>query len=54
MKKFIGDRTFSIPAPGIRTVRDLAEQRCANDEAPHAYEIFQEKEDECIKVVLKP
>jgi threonine dehydrogenase-like Zn-dependent dehydrogenase len=24
------------------------------DEAPHAYEIFQEKEDQCIKVVLKP
>jgi threonine dehydrogenase-like Zn-dependent dehydrogenase len=24
------------------------------DNAPHGYEIFREKEDKCIKVVLKP
>jgi threonine dehydrogenase-like Zn-dependent dehydrogenase len=24
------------------------------DQAPHAYEIFKQKEDYCIKVVLKP
>jgi threonine dehydrogenase-like Zn-dependent dehydrogenase len=24
------------------------------DEAPHGYEIFQKKEDECVKIVLKP
>jgi threonine dehydrogenase-like Zn-dependent dehydrogenase len=24
------------------------------DEAPHAYEIFKQKKDNCIKVVLKP
>jgi threonine dehydrogenase-like Zn-dependent dehydrogenase len=24
------------------------------EDAPHAYEIFQKKEDNCIKVILKP
>jgi threonine dehydrogenase-like Zn-dependent dehydrogenase len=24
------------------------------DEAPHMYEVFQKKEDGCIKVVVKP
>jgi threonine dehydrogenase-like Zn-dependent dehydrogenase len=24
------------------------------EEAPHAYQIFKDKQDECIKVVLKP
>jgi threonine dehydrogenase-like Zn-dependent dehydrogenase len=24
------------------------------DQAPHGYKIFQQKEDNCIKVVLKP
>ena len=24
------------------------------DEAPHGYEMFSNKEDECVKVVLKP
>lgn len=28
--------------------------RMSLDEAPHAYDIFKHKEDECIKVVLKP
>ncbi|MDQ4078563.1 MAG: glutathione-dependent formaldehyde dehydrogenase [Chloroflexota bacterium] len=28
--------------------------RMSLDEAPHGYEIFQEKEDNCIKIVLKP
>jgi threonine dehydrogenase-like Zn-dependent dehydrogenase len=28
--------------------------RLSLDEAPYAYDIFKHKEDECIKVVLKP
>jgi threonine dehydrogenase-like Zn-dependent dehydrogenase len=24
------------------------------EDAPHAYQIFQKKEDDCIKIVLKP
>ncbi len=33
---------------------DLTTHRMPLAEAPHAYEIFQKKQDECIKVVLKP
>ncbi len=35
-------------------VDDLASHRLPLEEAPHAYEIFQRKEDGAIKVVLKP
>ncbi len=28
--------------------------RMSLDEAPHGYEIFKHKEDDCIKIVLKP
>ena len=33
---------------------DLITHRLSLDEAPHGYEIFRDKEEECIKVVLKP
>jgi hypothetical protein len=33
---------------------DLATHKLPLDEAPHGYDIFQKKADECIKVVLKP
>ena len=35
-------------------VEHLASHRLPIDEAPHAYEIFQKKEDGAIKVVLQP
>jgi threonine dehydrogenase-like Zn-dependent dehydrogenase len=35
-------------------VDDLTTHRLPLDEAPHGYEIFKNKEDGCIKVVLKP
>ena len=35
-------------------VRNLATHRLPLTEAPHAYDIFQKKEDGCIKVVLQP
>jgi threonine dehydrogenase-like Zn-dependent dehydrogenase len=35
-------------------VDDLVTHRLPLEEAPHAYEIFKNKEDGCIKVVLKP
>nr|MBA2465654.1 glutathione-dependent formaldehyde dehydrogenase [Nocardioidaceae bacterium] len=33
---------------------DLTTHHLPLDEAPHGYEIFQKKEDACIKVVLHP
>ena len=35
-------------------VEDLATHRPSLEEAPRAYEMFQKKQDGCIKVVLKP
>ena len=35
-------------------VEDLATHKLALDEAPHAYEIFQKKEDGAIKILLQP
>jgi threonine dehydrogenase-like Zn-dependent dehydrogenase len=32
----------------------IVSHRMSLDEAPHAYEIFKNKQDECVKVVLKP
>jgi threonine dehydrogenase-like Zn-dependent dehydrogenase len=33
---------------------DLITHRLSLDEAPHGYEIFRDKEEECIKVILRP
>jgi threonine dehydrogenase-like Zn-dependent dehydrogenase len=35
-------------------VEDLRTHRMSLSDAPHAYDIFQKKEDGCIKVVLQP
>lgn len=35
-------------------VEDLATHQLALEEAPHAYEIFQRKEEGAIKILLKP
>ena len=35
-------------------VEGLATHRLPLEEAPHGYEMFQKKEDGCVKVVLKP
>jgi threonine dehydrogenase-like Zn-dependent dehydrogenase len=32
----------------------LVTHRLSLSDAPHAYDIFSHKEDECVKVVLKP
>jgi threonine dehydrogenase-like Zn-dependent dehydrogenase len=35
-------------------VLDLTTHQVPLEEAPHMYEVFQKKHDDCIKVVLKP
>ena len=35
-------------------VLDLTTHQVSLEEAPHMYEVFQQKEDDCVKVVLKP
>ena len=51
------DRRHPAAGPGRRRParhRDLATHLLPLEEAPHGYEIFQKKEDGCIKVVLQP
>ncbi|MCE2982152.1 MAG: hypothetical protein LW832_01175 [Parachlamydia sp.] len=35
-------------------LNDIITHRLPLEEAPHAYDIFNNKEDNCVKVVLKP
>jgi threonine dehydrogenase-like Zn-dependent dehydrogenase len=42
-------RHKSAPLSGVRITQHLP-----LEEAPHAYKMFRDKQDQCIKVVLKP
>jgi alcohol dehydrogenase len=35
-------------------LKDIISHRLPLSEASHAYDIFKKKEDDCVKVVLKP
>ena len=39
---------------GRITLNDIISHRLSIDQAPHAYQIFRDKEDSCVKVVLNP
>lgn len=54
VKRWIGDILPLLDESDRLGARDLVTHRMSLDEAPHAYEIFQKKEDGCIKVVLTP
>ena len=55
VKKWIDDiMPFLADESDPLGVEDLATHRLPLEEAPHAYEIFQKKEDDCIKVLLQP
>lgn len=43
-----------LVADDIFGVEDFATHRLPLDDAPHAYEIFQQKQDGAVKIVLKP
>ena len=55
MKRWIPDILPLLEGEGDPLgTQDLTTHRLPLAEAPHGYEIFQKKEDECIKVVLEP
>jgi len=54
VKRWIDDIMPLLVGDDVLGVEDLATHKVPLDEAPHMYEIFQKKEDNCIKVVLKP
>ncbi|MBG6185046.1 threonine dehydrogenase-like Zn-dependent dehydrogenase [Arthrobacter sp. CAN_A214] len=55
VKRWIGDLLPLVEDPSDPLgVTDLMTHEIPLDEAPAAYEVFQKKQDNCIKVVLKP
>ena len=48
------DELMSLIQSGKIVADDIITHRLPLDEAPHAYDIFNKKEDNCVKVVLKP
>lgn len=53
VQKYI-DELFSLVQTGKVVLDDIISHRLPLAEASHAYEIFKHKQDDCVKVVLKP
>jgi alcohol dehydrogenase len=53
VQKYI-DELIGILERGEIKLDDIITHRLPLDDAPHAYQIFRDKEDNCVKVVLKP
>jgi alcohol dehydrogenase len=53
VQKYIDDLLKWLEGGKIK-LDDIITHRLPLGEAPHAYEIFSEKKDGCVKVVLKP
>jgi alcohol dehydrogenase len=53
VQKYI-DELIGIVERGEIKLDDIITHRLPLAEAPHAYQIFRDKEDNCVKVVLKP
>jgi threonine dehydrogenase-like Zn-dependent dehydrogenase len=54
VKRWVDDLMPLLTDADPLGVQDLATHRLPIDQAPHAYEIFQQKKDEAIKIVLQP
>jgi len=55
VKRWIDDIMPLLDGDGDQLgVEDLATHKLPIDQAPHAYEIFQRKEDGAIKILLQP
>lgn len=54
VKRWIDDIMPLLTGKDVLGVDDFATHRMKFDEAPHAYEIFQKKEDGAIKIILEP
>jgi alcohol dehydrogenase len=53
VQKYI-DELIGIVERGEIKLHDIITHSLPLDQAPHAYQIFRDKEDKCVKVVLKP
>jgi S-(hydroxymethyl)glutathione dehydrogenase / alcohol dehydrogenase len=53
VQKYI-DELIQLVANGKVKLNDIISHRLSIDEAPYAYQIFKNKEDTCVKVVMQP
>jgi alcohol dehydrogenase len=53
VQKYI-DELFAMVSDGKVVLNDIISHRLPLRDAAHAYDIFKKKEDDCVKVVLKP
>jgi S-(hydroxymethyl)glutathione dehydrogenase / alcohol dehydrogenase len=53
VQKYI-DHLFELVQKGKVVLDDIISHRLPLDQASHAYDIFKKKQDDCVKVVLKP
>jgi alcohol dehydrogenase len=53
VQKYI-DQLMELTLTGKVRLDDVISHRLPLSEAPHGYDIFNKKEDDCVKVVLKP
>lgn len=53
VQKYI-DELIQLVANGKVKLNDIISHRLSIDEAPYAYQIFKNKEDNCVKVVMQP
>ena len=53
VQKYI-DELFDLTLNGKVILNDIISHRLPLSEAAHAYDIFKKKEDDCVKVVLRP
>jgi S-(hydroxymethyl)glutathione dehydrogenase / alcohol dehydrogenase len=53
VQKYIDELINLVSARKIR-LNDIITHRFSLDDAPHGYQIFKDKQDDCVKVVLKP
>lgn len=53
VQKYI-DELFELTLNGKVVLNDIISHRLPLEKASHAYDIFKKKQDECVKVVLKP
>jgi S-(hydroxymethyl)glutathione dehydrogenase / alcohol dehydrogenase len=53
VQKYIDELLVWVASRKIK-LNDIITHRLPIEEAPHAYDIFKNKKEDCVKVVLKP
>ena len=54
VKRWMDDLLPLVTESDVLHVEDFASHHLPLEDAPHAYEIFQKKEDDAVKVIFRP